>query len=199
MPFVVTLQTNFGAPQTNVQWQRYDKNGLQDTPSSVGLTNSFGGIYSVALDIADGGPDDTLGVQWTCGSPNIPSLTRQQDTTVYSAIGRMQASIDALTANMIYQTAILYRLDKMTEVDPGVGEFRYTGDALVSLLKHDMSAVTGESARSLLNAIRFLRNKWSVSAGNILTVTKEDDATPAWTAAVTPSPGADPIVGTDPT
>jgi hypothetical protein len=62
-----------------------------------------------------------------------------------------------------------------------------------------MSAVTGESARSLLNAIRFLRNKWSVSAGNILTVTKEDDATPAWTAAVTSNAAAVPITGSDPT
>lgn len=55
-----------------------------------------------------------------------------------------------------------------------------------ALLKRDMSAVTGEAARSPLNALRFLRNKWSISAGT-LTVTKEDDATSAWTATVTGS------------
>jgi hypothetical protein len=76
-----------------------------------------------------------------------------------------------------------------------------TGDLLTqiadTLLKRDMSAVTGESARSPLNALRFLRNKWSLS-GTTLTVTKEDDSTQAWTATVTASAGADPITGSDP-
>ena len=66
-----------------------------------------------------------------------------------------------------------------------------------ALLKRDMSAVTGESARSPLNAIRFLRNKWDV-AGGVLTVKKEDDATTAWTAAITSNASAKPIVGSDP-
>jgi hypothetical protein len=65
------------------------------------------------------------------------------------------------------------------------------------LLKRDMSAVTGESARSPLNAMRLLRNKASISAGT-LTVTKEDDSTSAWTAAVTATPGANPITAVDP-
>ena len=67
-----------------------------------------------------------------------------------------------------------------------------------SLLKRDLSALAGEAARSLLNAIRFLRNKWSIS-GTTLTVTKEDDSTTAWTATLTATPGADPITGNDPT
>lgn len=66
-----------------------------------------------------------------------------------------------------------------------------------ALLKRDMSAVTGEAARSPLNALRFLRNKWTVAAGT-LTVTKEDDTATAWTGAVTSDPAADPITGTDP-
>ena len=66
-----------------------------------------------------------------------------------------------------------------------------------SLLKLDLSTVTGEAARSVLNALRFLRNKWSIS-GTTLTVTKEDDSTTAWTATVTATPGADPITGNDP-
>jgi hypothetical protein len=65
------------------------------------------------------------------------------------------------------------------------------------LLKRDMSAISGESARSPLNALRVLRNKVSVSAGT-MTVTKEDDSTSAWTAAVTSTSGADPITAIDP-
>jgi hypothetical protein len=65
-----------------------------------------------------------------------------------------------------------------------------------ALLKRDMSAVTGESSRSLLNCLRFIRNKWSFS-GATLTVTKEDDATPAWTATVATDAAALPIVSFD--
>lgn len=66
-----------------------------------------------------------------------------------------------------------------------------------ALLKRDMSAVSGESARSPLNALRFLRNKWSIS-GTTLTVTKEDDTTSAWTSTVAGDATADPIVSSDP-
>jgi hypothetical protein len=66
-----------------------------------------------------------------------------------------------------------------------------------ALLKRDLSVVTGEAARSPLNAIRFLRNKWSIS-GTTLTVTKEDDATAAWTSTITATPGADPVTANDP-
>lgn len=67
-----------------------------------------------------------------------------------------------------------------------------------ALLKRDWTSVVGEASRSVLNALRFLRNKWSVSGGT-LTVTEEDDATTAWTATVTDDAGADPITGVDPT
>lgn len=66
-----------------------------------------------------------------------------------------------------------------------------------ALLKRDWTSVTGEALRSVLNALRFLRNKWSVS-GTTLTVTTEDDATPAWTSTVTTDAAAEPITGSDP-
>jgi len=67
-----------------------------------------------------------------------------------------------------------------------------------ALLKRDWTAITGEASRSVLNALRFLRNKWS-AAGTTLTVTKEDDVTTAWTGNLTTNPSADPITGNDPT
>lgn len=66
-----------------------------------------------------------------------------------------------------------------------------------ALLTLDLSTVTGEAARSVLNAVRFLRNKWSILLG-VLTVTKEDDTTAAWTASVTTDSSAQPITGNDP-
>lgn len=70
-------------------------------------------------------------------------------------------------------------------------------DIADAILKRDWTAVTGEAARSALNALRFLRNKWSIS-GSTLTVTEEDDTTPAWTATLTSDAAADPVTGSDP-
>lgn len=66
-----------------------------------------------------------------------------------------------------------------------------------ALLNRDMGAVSDTNARSPLNALRLLRNKSDVAAGT-LTVKKEDDATTAWTAAVSTDAAANPIVGVDP-
>jgi hypothetical protein len=77
------------------------------------------------------------------------------------------------------------------------GAATYATTCADALLKRDWSSVTGEAARSVLNALRLLRNKFSVS-GSTLTVTKEDDATSAWTAALTTDGSATPIVGVDP-
>lgn len=64
-------------------------------------------------------------------------------------------------------------------------------------LNRDMSAISDTNARTPLNALRFLRNKYSV-AGSTLTVTKEDDSTAAWTSTLTSDAAADPVTGSDP-
>lgn len=74
------------------------------------------------------------------------------------------------------------------------GEHTSIADAL---LKRDWTSVSGEASRSVLNALRFLRNKWSIS-GSTLTVTEEDDSTTAWTGALTTSSSADSVTGVDP-
>jgi hypothetical protein len=95
--------------------------------------------------------------------------------------GRMDASVGAMAADTV--TASALAADAGTEM----------ADAI---FKRDMSAVTGEAARSLLNAIRKLMNKWSIS-GSTLTVCKEDDTTTAYTQAVTSDAAADPITALD--
>lgn len=70
-----------------------------------------------------------------------------------------------------------------------------------ALLKRDWTAVSGEAARSVLNALRFLRNKWAVTGASnprTLTVYKEDDTTSAWTSSANTTAG-DPVSDSDPT
>ena len=66
-----------------------------------------------------------------------------------------------------------------------------------ALLDRDMATGTDSGGRTVRNALRFLRNKATESAGT-LTVTKENDTDVAWTAAVTRTAG-NPISGIDPT
>lgn len=65
-----------------------------------------------------------------------------------------------------------------------------------TLLKRDWTSVSGEASRSLLNAVRVLRNRFRISGGT-LTVYEEDDTTSAWTGAVTQTAG-NPVSEVDP-
>lgn len=94
--------------------------------------------------------------------------------------------------------AIKAKTDNLPASPAATGDIPTATQNADALLNRDMSAVSDTNARSPLNALRFIRNKWSI-AGTTLTVTKEDDATSAWTATVTAAPGADPISGNDPT
>lgn len=65
------------------------------------------------------------------------------------------------------------------------------------LLKRDWTSVTGEASRSVLNALRKIRNKWSI-ASTTITYTKEDDSTSAFSSTITVN-GSNQITSEDPT
>jgi len=84
-----------------------------------------------------------------------------------------------------------------TTVPDAAGVAPTADEVALAILKYDWDGITGEAARSVLNALRFLRNKWT-SSGGTLTVTKENDTDAAWTAALSSDASADPITGSDP-
>jgi hypothetical protein len=94
--------------------------------------------------------------------------------------------------------AIKAKTDNLPANPAAVSDIPTATENADALLNRDMSAVSDTNARSPLNALRFLRNLWSL-VGTTLTVKKEDDSTTAWTATVTTNAGADPITGSDPT
>jgi hypothetical protein len=63
------------------------------------------------------------------------------------------------------------------------------------VLKRDWLSVTGEANESVLNALRAIRNKWSLASDGTLTVFREDGASVAWTRNVQTDANAKPIVG----
>jgi hypothetical protein len=66
------------------------------------------------------------------------------------------------------------------------------------ILKRDWTLVTGEAARSILNALRPLRNRF-VLTPTVYSVKKEDDTTEAWNATVSTSSSAAVVTAIDPT
>jgi hypothetical protein len=54
-----------------------------------------------------------------------------------------------------------------------------------------------DGGRTVRDALRLLRNRAAI-VGDTLTVYREDDATPAWTAALTTNANAAPVVEVDP-
>lgn len=113
----------------------------------------------------------------------VDAILVDTGTTIPGTIATVDSNVDAIL------------LDTGTD---GVVISAATANAIAdALLKRDFNSVSGESARSALNALRFLRNKWSVS-GTTLTVTKEDDSTSAWTSTLTTDGTADPVTASDP-
>jgi hypothetical protein len=159
---------------------RFTANALEQAP---------GGSAPSAADIADAVWDEV-----------------QADHTTVGTFGEMAtetSSIQAVT-DLLPDGGALTTID--TNIDSILADTGTDGVAISAttaneiadaLLNRDMSAVSDTNARSPINALRFLRNKYSV-AGATLTVTKEDDSTTAWTSTLTTDAAADPVTGSDP-
>jgi hypothetical protein len=119
----------------------------------------------------------------------------------YSVIAT--ATVDGVTAKCV---ALHFRLAP-AEASAGIpkvdvalsdgGTVPSVDDVADGMLKRDWTSVTGEASRSVLNALRFLRNKWTLTS-TTLSVKKEDDSTEAFSATVSTDAAAEPIVGSDP-
>lgn len=112
--------------------------------------------------------------------------------TVAGYLDTEVAAIKAKTDNLPASPAAVGSAMTLTS-----GERDSVADAML-----DRNMATGTDSgsptvRTVRQALRFMRNKWSIS-GTTLTVTKEDDATASWTSTVTATAGADPITGNDP-
>jgi hypothetical protein len=82
-------------------------------------------------------------------------------------------------------------------LDAQVSSVPSATDNADAVLNRDMASVSDTNDRTLLNAIRALRNRWS-TAGATHTVYKEDDTSVAWTAPLDTAPTGDVITGADP-
>lgn len=196
-----TLQLASGSPGD----YEFRADALRNTPPSSGGAS--------AAAIADAVWEESIAAHLTSGTTGAAlnaagSSGDPWSTALPGAYGAGTAGY--IVGGLLQAQAV--RFLSMVEVAAGSpSDYKFTADALRAvigivptaienadaLLNRDMSAVADTTARSPLNALRFLRNKWSIS-GATLTVRKEDDAAAAWTATVSTTAGADPVTGNDP-
>ena len=166
---------------------------ITDTVAEIGTT----GLYEINLTAAEMNHDQVI-IKMTSTNTadsaflfNLNTLA-VDDLATAANLATAQADLDHITGTdgvTLATAQALYAPNKVTP--PTVTQ---VADAL---LNRDMSLVSDTNARTPLNALRFLRNKYSVT-GNTLTVTKEDDTTSAWTSTLTSDAAADPVTGSDP-
>ena len=95
--------------------------------------------------------------------------------------------------------AIQNKTDNLPASPAATGDIPTATDNADAVLDRDMSLGSDSGSptvRTVRQALRFLRNKWSI-AGGTLTVYKEDDTATSWTSAITTSAG-NPVSTSDP-
>lgn len=210
-----------GGSTSGVGMQVYTTSGdgINVTPNNgFGCIIQGSGASKHGLYILGGTSGVSDGIRVTAGTGGVDirsgitgDITGNLSGSVGSVTGLTAANLDVAVSTRASQTsldtlddfvdtevaAIKAKTDNLPAAPAAVGDIPTATQNADALLNRDMSAVSDTTARSPLNALRFLRNLWSIS-GTTLTVKKEDDSTTAWTSVVTPAPGADPISGSDP-
>jgi hypothetical protein len=152
---------------------------------NAGATNATevsSGWYKVTLDTTDTNTIGDLVVRGT----NADIDDTEQVCQVVSATTGGATNLDAAVSTLATQVSVDALPTAIENAD--------------ALLNRDMATGTdsgSSSVRTVRQALRFIRNKWSIS-GTTLTVCKEDDSTASWTSEVTGTAAADPITASDP-
>jgi len=170
--------------------------------SSGAITTSGGAVSTVTTTTTATNLTNlpTIPANWLTAAGTAADFTTeiQAGLATQASVDTIDGIVDAIlvdtTTDIPAQIAALNNLSS-ADVTAAVPTATQNADAL---LNRDMAAVSDTNARSPLNALRFLRNKFSSAAG-VLTVTKENDSTTAWTATLTSDPTAEPVTGIDPT
>lgn len=163
-------------------------------PATVAsTTNITGGTITTVTNLTNAptAGDFTSTMKTSIGTAVAASAVASVTGNVGGNVTGSVGSVVGLTASNLDAT-ISSRLASASYTVPPT-----TTENADELLNRDMSAVSDTNARSPLNALRFLRNKWDSSGGTLI-VKKEDDSTTAWTGSVSSDAAAIPIVGLDP-
>lgn len=161
---------------------------------------SWTGALILFLEALDGGPAaDVAGyafessgtLEYACTVPE-PLLPADRLLGTYRCIAETAGGVPAGVGYVTIAaetTTIRIRSEEAAALNPAA--------TALAVLCFDWEVVTGEvPSRSVLNALRHIRNKWALD-GSTKTVYAEDDTTPAYTTTVT-ADGAGNITADEP-
>lgn len=162
----------------------------------LGLT----ALPNAAADAAGGLPiSDAGGLDMDSIKTDTAAILVDTGTTLDGKIDTIDTNVDSILADTGTDGVIVASI-AANAVSASALATDAVSEIADGILNRDMSTGTDSgsaSVRTMRQALRFLRNKWSIS-GTTLTVTKEDDTTASWTSEVTGTAGADPITASDP-
>lgn len=186
------------------------KAGAADTTKNLGgaTAHGAGGIYTLTWDATD---TDTVGELFysvkVAGALVVFGSYTVIEPATYDALFADAAPGPATPTNITAGT--ITTATNVTTVN-GLAANVITAASMAAdagneiadaVLDRNMATGTDSGSttvRTPRQALRAIRNKWTISAGT-LTVNKEDDITASWTSALTGTAGADPITTSDPT
>jgi hypothetical protein len=135
------------------------------------------------------------------GSFTVSAANGFEAGKYYSVIG--SATVDSKPGKCVcsmFRCVPAENVTGLPQVDvTNMADAVYVGIA-DEFLDRDMSLGTDSGSttvRTVRQALRFLRNKWVITSGQLF-VYKEDDSTASWSSDVSTDNTADPIVGNDP-
>ena len=199
--------TNAGAKQVNLQFRVHAQ--IFDDVAAPGDSMNLAANAVSAAAIATGAIDaDALAANTitaakiatdaiTSAKIAAGAITSSEAPNLDAAISTRAAPGDnmGLSANAVSTTSVA-----TGAIDADALATDAVNEIADGILNRDMSVGTdsgSSTVRTVRQALRFLRNRWTSTAGT-LTVYKEDDSTTSWTGTLTTDASAEPIVENNP-
>lgn len=134
-------------------------------------------------------PDNTSITAIKAKTDNLPSdpADASDIAASFTTVNTKLDTIDGIVDDILIDTG--------TDIPASIDALPTANENADALLKRDWNSIAGEASRSVLNALRFIRNKFSTTDNpGFVTVYKEDDTTEAYQKSITTDPSAEPIV-----
>lgn len=198
---LAAVDTEVGAIKTvtDALSPRLPVSGTLSTLDASGVRSAVG-LASANLDTQlttiAGYIDTEIASILTAVDTEVAAIKAKTDSLTFSTAGRVDAQVFGMEASVVTAAAIATGAIDADALAADAGN-----EIADAILARDLGSGTGAGSseeRTVRSALRFLRNKWSIS-GVTMTVTKEDDSTAAWTTTLATSGTAEPVISSDPT
>lgn len=163
---------------------------------SAGAIDANALATSAVTEIADGILNRSLASAGAAGNIVITSIV----SSVFQAANTLALNDQVIfigTAPVSFTIGAIYYVTSTSLSSTTFTLASTLGGVAVSTSSTGAFTARKVQDRNVLSALQYLRNKVAIS-GSTMTVSAEDDTTTAWTAALTTSPGVDPVTTLDP-